>query len=63
MIVQSLLPGIVWREYVPFGSGLPSIVTSSLNAIVVASFAPVRQTLSYGTRPPHTWRPFTPGRW
>src|SRR5438105_3995875 len=30
--------------------------------MVVASFAPVRQTLSYGTSPPQIVRPFTPGR-
>src|SRR5438477_12079783 len=38
------------------------MVTSSPKAIVVASFAPVRQTLSYGTSPPKIVRPFTPGR-
>jgi hypothetical protein len=37
---------MVWRLYVPAGSGLPLIVTSWLNAIVVASFAPVLQTAS-----------------
>src|SRR5690349_22532017 len=53
---------MVCRLYVPFGSFCPSIFTSSLNEIVVASFAPVRQTLSYGTRSPQMVRPFTPGR-
>src|SRR5205823_12051751 len=31
--------------------------------IVVFSFAPARQTLPYGTRPPQIFRPFTSGRW
>src|SRR4051812_40439986 len=49
--------------YVPLSNGLPSTETGSLNSIVVFSFAPARQTLPYGTRPPQIFRPFTNGRW
>jgi hypothetical protein len=62
MTVQSPAVGMVWRLYSPLVSFWPLIQTSSLNWIVVASFAPVRQTLSYGTSAPQICRPFTPGR-
>src|SRR5260370_23590927 len=61
MIVHSSLPGIVCRLYVPFGSAAPLMVTSSLTVKTVASFAPVRQTLSYGTSVPQICRFFTAG--
>jgi len=46
---------------VPAGTSFPFIFTLVLNEIVVFSFAPARQTSSYGTSVPQTSLPFTPG--
>src|SRR5262249_4759732 len=40
---------------------LPATVASLLHVILVAALAPVRQSLSYGSRPPQILRPRTAG--
>src|SRR5262249_5977361 len=59
--VHVVLPGITNHAYVPADTGLPSIFTSRLNVTLVAALAPARHSLSYGTRLPKIFRPFTPG--
>src|SRR4030095_3367334 len=60
--VHSVSPGIESKPYLPAGTFLPPIITSSPKVIVVALLAPVLQTFPYGTRSPKILRPFTPGR-
>src|SRR5437899_1446093 len=61
MTVQVVFPGMVKIAYVAGGTALPAIITSLLKVILVAVLAPVRQSLSYGTRSPKTLRPRTAG--
>src|SRR5215207_6768579 len=62
MIVHSFLLGIVNRLYFPAGRLLPSTNTGLLNSIVVAAFAPVRQTSPNGSFPPTIVLPREEGR-
>ena len=55
-------PGIANSPYEPAGSACPSIFTGVENEIVVFSFAPVRQIVPNGTRPPQILRLLTAGR-
>ena len=54
--------GTEYKAYFPFFKVLPSMITSSLNEIVVFSLAPVLHNFPKGTKLPKTGLPFAPGR-
>ncbi len=61
MTVQDDAPGTVKIEYVPAGTSFPPTFRSPVVVRVVAAFAPVRHSVSYGTTSPHTARSRAPG--